>query len=103
MYNYFYQRELLLNDLAYRNIDKETALMMAEFSDIKIPRRNKEGKYNMCKAIMELEKINQALGADNALINAIKNLMKNQNQSFEEVCISMGIPNTDMIRYKEMI
>lgn len=99
MYNYFYQRELLLNDLAYRNIDKETALMMAEFSDIKIPRRNKEGKYNMCKAIMELEK----RSADNALINAIKNLMKNQNQSFEEVCISMGIPNTDMIRYKEMI
>ena len=92
-------RELLLNDLAYRNIDKETAIMMAEFSDIKIPRRNKEGKYNMCKAIMELEK----RSADNALINAIKNAMTNTKQTFEDVCKMLGISPEDMERYKEII
>lgn len=92
-------RELLLNDLAYRNIDKETAIMMAEFSDIKIPRRNKEGKYNMCKAIMELEQ----RSADSALINAIKNAMTNTKQTFEDVCKMLGISPEDMERYKEII
>ena len=57
----------------------------------------------MCKAIEDLEKMHQALGADNAIINAIKNLMKNQRKSFEEVCMAMEISNVDMKRYKEMI
>ena len=95
--------ELVTNNTDFENISRDTAIMMREFADIKLPRKNKEGKYNMCKAIADLEKKNQELGADNALINAIKNLMKNQKKSFEEVCVSMGISNVDMNRYKKMI
>ena len=95
--------ELVTNNVGFENISRDTAIMMREFADIKLPRKNKEGRYNMCKAITDLEKKNQALGADNALICAIKNLMINQKKSFEEVCILMGIPNADMSRYKKMI
>ena len=73
--------------------------MMSEFADIRLSRKNTEGKYNMCKAIADLEKSS----ADKALVEAIRNLMKNTKLSFEEICTSMGISTSDMLRYKEMI
>lgn len=57
----------------------------------------------MGKAILDLEKKNQLIGADKALVEAIKNLMNNTEKSFEEICVSMGISKTDMNRYKKMI
>lgn len=45
----------------------------------------------------------EQIGADEALVAAIQNLMKNTKQPFEKVCISMGISKTDMARYKKMI
>lgn len=91
--------ELVTNSVNFNNISRDTAIMMSEFADVKLPRKNKEGKYNMCKAIADLEKSS----ADKALVEAIRNLMKNTKLSFEEICVSMGISTSDMLRYKEMI
>ena len=77
--------------------------MMREFADIRLPRKNNEGKYNMCKAITDLEKKNQALGADKAFVEAIRNLMSTTEKSFEEVCSMLLISQSDMNRYKKMI
>lgn len=57
----------------------------------------------MCKAIEDLEKMHQALGADNAIIEAIKNLMKTTQKSFEDACSMLLISEADANRYKEMI
>lgn len=48
--------ELLNQNEKYQNIDKDTAYMMREFANIKLPRKNKKGSYNMCKAIEDLKK-----------------------------------------------
>lgn len=77
--------------------------MMREFANIKLPRKEKDDGYNMCKAVMELKRESEQIGADEALVAAIQNLMKNTKQPFEKVCISMGISKTDMARYKKMI
>ena len=53
----------------------------------------------MCKAILELELINQ----DKKAIELIENAMKNTKQTFEEVCTMLGVAKADMNRYKEMI
>lgn len=96
-------QQLLTSNIDFKNISKDTALMMSEFADIRLPRKNREGNYNMCKAIEDLEKRNQELGADKALVNAIKNLMTNTKKSFEEACALLCIPQSDMMRYKNMI
>lgn len=90
---------LVNTNSSYRDIDRDTAIMMREFANFTVPRRNKEGKYNMCKAIEELKRDS----ADEALIRAVKNLMKNGEKSFSESCVLLGINKTDMTRYRKMI
>lgn len=45
--------------------------MMREFANIKLPRKEKDGGYNMCKAVMELKRESEQIGADEALVAAI--------------------------------
>lgn len=54
--------ELLNQNEKYQNIDKDTAYMMREFANIKLPRKSKKGAYNMCKAIEDLKKESQEIG-----------------------------------------
>lgn len=81
--------------------------MMRQFVGLKLPAKNKEGKYNMCKAIMDLERKNQKIGEDIAtdrtFITAIKNLMKTTHKPFEEACAMLCISQEDMVRYKDML
>lgn len=95
--------ELVTSNSKFENISRDTAIMMREFADVKLPRKNEKGKYNMCKVITDLVEKNQAIGADKALIEAIKNAMENTKQTFEEVCKMLGISQIDMNRYKNMI
>ncbi len=90
---------LLTNNPAYQNIDSDTALMMREFANIKLPRKEKDGGYNMCKAVMELKRESEDIKA----IEMIKNAMKNTNKSFIDVCEILGVSKADMARYKKMI
>ena len=57
----------------------------------------------MCKALEDFGKERAEKGADEALIKAVKNLMKNGEKSFNESCILLGINATDMARYRKMI
>ena len=91
--------QLVVNNEAFKDIDKDTAMMMHEFANIKLPKKSKEGKYNMCKAIMDLEKENQDIKA----VELIKNLMKTSKKSFEEACALLLITPADMKKYKKMI
>lgn len=48
-------RELVENNIAYKNIDEETAGMMSEFANIELPGKRKDGGYDMCKAVLDLK------------------------------------------------
>ncbi len=42
------------SDDYYKNVDIDTARMISELSQIKMPRKQKKGGFNMCKAVIEL-------------------------------------------------
>lgn len=48
---------LITGNKKYENISKDTAIMMREFTDIRLPRKNKGGNYNMCKAVEDIQRM----------------------------------------------
>lgn len=92
-------KKLVTTDESYKHINRETAELMKEFANIELPDKNKEGDYNMCKAVMELKQE----GEDIKAIELIQNAMHNTAKSFEEVCNMLGITTEDMNRYRKMI
>lgn len=80
--------ELLSQDDKYQNNDKDTAYMIKEFANIKLPRKSKKGSYNMCKAIEDLKKENQEQGQKRLLIELVGkkiNKKKDIEQIMEEL------------------
>lgn len=96
-------KKLVTTDESYKHINRETAELMKEFANIELPDKNKEGDYNMCKAVMELKQEGQREGEDIKAIELIQNAMNNTAKSFEEVCNMLGITTEDMNRYRKMI
>lgn len=47
--------ETVSGDIAFTQIDRETAELMSEFADISLPRKDKGGEYNMCKAVEQIK------------------------------------------------
>lgn len=94
---------LVTSNESFKHISKDTAEMMRDFANIKLPRRKKDGDYDMCKAIADLTKENQIIGADNACIKHIKSLMANGNFSFEQACCLLSINSDDKERYEKII
>ena len=41
------------SDSYYKNVDPDTVIMMSELMKIKLPRKNKDGGYDMCKAVQK--------------------------------------------------
>lgn len=90
----------------FEHISRETAELMRDFTSVKLPRKQKEGDYNMCKAVMEIKDEGRAEGRaerDTDFVKAIKNLMVNTKKSFDEVCFLMGISEEDKLRYKSLM
>ena len=46
---------IISGDIAFTQIDRETAELMSEFADISLPRKDKDGEYNMCKAVDQIK------------------------------------------------
>ena len=46
--------ETISNDAAFLRIDRETAELMGEFTDIRLTKKDKEDQYNMCKAVEDI-------------------------------------------------
>ena len=76
---------------------------------------DKEGNYNMCKAVIDLtnkgraegikegKKEGKIEGQTEALAFSIKSIMQSFNQSFEQACAVLKIDAKDMERYRKMI
>ena len=60
---------------------------------------DKEGNYNMCKAVIDLTNKGRAEG----IAFSIKSIMQSFNYSFEQACAVLKIDAKDMERYRKMI
>ena len=81
--------------------------MMRDFANVRLPNKDKEGNYNMCKAVIDLTNKGRVEGIKEgqteALLFSIKSIMDSFNQSFEQACAVLKIDAKDMERYRKMI
>jgi len=68
---------------------------------------DKEGNYNMCKAVIDLTNKGRAEGIKEgyteAIAFSIKSIMQSFNYSFEQACAVLKIDAKDMERYRKMV
>ena len=111
--------ELVSKDDKFKSISRDTAELMRDFANVKLPNKDKEGNYNMCKAVIDLTNKGRAEGIKEgkkegkiegkiegqteALAFSIKSIMQSFNQSFEQACAVLKIDAKDMERYRKMI
>ncbi|SHI79532.1 Rpn family recombination-promoting nuclease/putative transposase [Pseudobutyrivibrio xylanivorans] len=55
---------LIQSDAEFSHINQETAELMREFASLKLPRKSKDGEYDMCKAVEDMKKESEAKGVD---------------------------------------
>ena len=70
---------------------------------VEMANKDKEGNYNMCKAVIDLTNKGRAEGYTEAIAFSIKSIMQSFNQSFEQACAVLNIDAKDMERYRKMI
>ncbi len=95
--------KVVFSDEAYKHVSREVAELMKTFASIKIPRKNKEGDYDMCKAVVELREKGIEEGKTEAEVNAIKNLMENMGFTFEQAIDALGVSKDKVEKYKRML
>lgn len=83
--NYGSLKKVIENDKVFLHLDKESAEILNEFANIKMPRKNKEGEYDMCTAIKQMEKIYTDKGLDKGL-KALVETLKPILNDFQLVC-----------------
>ena len=91
--------DLIATDEVYKHLDRDTARILSAFTSLKMPRKNKEGEYNMCKAVMEIQKKSET----EARIRDIRNLMENVKWSAEQAMKALGIPESDYKKYMSLL
>ena len=67
----------------------------------------KEGDYNMCKAVKEIEAKAEEKGfkqgVEQERLSAVRNLMKSLKLSAEQAMESLGIPKSEYKKYLTML
>lgn len=107
-------KKVLKENKLFEHLTKETTDMICEFANVRHPKREKDGNYNMCKAIAEWEielksegkaegiavgkAEGIAVGKTEATITYIRNAMNNSHASFDEVCTLLGVKNKEEYR-----
>ncbi len=100
---------------AFQHVSRETAELMRDFASFRLPRRNKEGDYNMCKAVQEIERKGvvkgisigeargEARGEVKGRIKDIKMIMQYFNLTAEQALEALGVPKSEFDKYLSMI
>ncbi|QFJ53757.1 hypothetical protein FXF36_02160 [Pseudobutyrivibrio xylanivorans] len=70
-------REAVRNDISFSQMDRETAELMSEFASLELPKKNKEGEYDMCKAVEELKEEGREEGRVEMLVSLVKDGLLN--------------------------
>lgn len=77
------------SDSAFEFIDRETAELMSEFTDISLPKRDKDGEYNMCKAVEEIKAEGKAEGTIDTLVLLVRDGLLDINVAAERAGMSL--------------
>ncbi len=89
----------LSGNAEYQKMDKETAQLISEFTKLKMPRKNKDGEYNMCKAVEEIKSESEARGETVGTIKTLASLVKDGLLSAEEAIKRSGISESEFEKY----
>ena len=80
--------ETVYKDAAFLKIDRETAEIMGEFTDIRLTKKDKEGQYNMCKAVEDIiakgKAEGKAEGKTEGTIDTLVSLVRDRLLDIEE-------------------
>ena len=108
-------RNMLYDALAYsqqisalRHISRPTAELMRDYASLKrLPRKSKEGDYNMCKAIEDMKRKGMEMGIEKGIeitnLQNIKNVMESFHVDAERAMQSLKIPRSQHKKYLSML
>ncbi len=115
--------ELVSKNDKFKSISRDTAEMMRDYASVKLPNKDKEGNYDMCKAVIDLTNKGRAegitlgraegislgraegitQGRTETSIEYISNIMSNLNLSAEEAMKILSIPKEEYAKYLKML
>ena len=95
--------ELVQSNNKFTNLQRDTAELIRDFASVKLPRKNSEGGYNMCKAVMELKQEGIEQGIEQTRLKDIENIKNNLGLSIDKALEILEIPDSERERYKSML
>ncbi len=108
-------QDLVQTNEAFQHISRETAELMRDYASLRLPRKSKEGDYNMCKAVQEIERKSKEEGRlegrlegklegiEENKVETIHILMKNLKYSAEKAMETLDIPKSEYKKYLTML
>lgn len=100
-------QDLVQSNEAFQHISRETAELMRDYASLRLPRRSKEGDYNMCKAVQEIERKSKEEGRLEGIeenkVESIRMVMQNFKVTAEQAMEGLGIPKSEYKKYLTML
>ena len=104
-------QHLVQTNESFQHISRETAELMRDYASLRLPRKSKEGDYNMCKAVQEIERKSKEEGRLEGKLEGIEEnkvetihiLMKNLKYSAEKAMETLDIPKSEYKKYLTML
>lgn len=97
-------QRLVQTNSAFQHLSKPTAELMRDYASLKrLPRRSKEGDYNMCKAIEDMQRKSEEVGMELGTLKSIKTTMQKLNYTAEQALEFFDIPKKDFKKYLSML
>ena len=88
-------KELVQGDKSFRHIERDTAELISDFASVSLPRVNKEGDFDMCKAVMDIKQE----GREEGKLEVLASLVKDGLLEVEEAAKRAGISVEEMKAY----
>ena len=104
-------QDLVQSNEAFQHISRETAELMRDYASLRLPRKSKEGDYNMCKAVQEIERKSKEEGRlegrlegiEENKVESIRMVMQNFKVTAEQAMEGLGIPKNEYKKYLTML
>ena len=96
-------KELVQGDKSFRHIERDTAELISDFASVSLPRVNKEGDFDMCKAVMDIKQEGREEGRlegrEEGKLEVLASLVKDGLLEVEEAAKRAGISVEEMKAY----
>lgn len=97
-------QHLVQTNATLQHISRPTAELMRDYASLKrLPRKSKEGDYNMCKAIEDMKRKGMEKGIEITNLQNIKNVMESFHVDAERAMQSLKIPRNQYKKYLSLL